>query len=737
MTNTFPESSLSIVGKSVKRLDAPDKVKGTAKYIDDLSFTGMLYGAVVRSPHPHAEILEIKLEKALKVKGVAGIYTAKDIPGKNIIPLIHQDQPLLAEKTVNHIGEGIAVIAGESLLAAKSALEAVKIKYKSLTPTLTIEEAWEKQDILTHWTIANGNVEKIFQDPGKIIIEDTYYTPYQEHAYLETNGMIAVLDGLGGIIVYGSLQCPFYVQNAVAAVLGIPLNKVRIIQVTTGGGFGGKEDSPSLPAAMAALMAWKSGRPVKLIFEREEDMAVMSKRHPARIHYKSAVYPDGRLAAVEVNYCLNGGAYATLSPVVLWRGAVHAAGPYKVPNVKINAYALKTNTIPCGAFRGFGEPQAAFASESQMDRLAEKLCMDPLEFRLKNILRKGEQTITGQKVETSMGFEEVIEKVTARADWRHNQPDNFTRKRGIGIALTYYGVGLGARGKHLNPAGANVVIAPDGSVTIAVGTTELGQGMFTVLAQIASETLNCPIDLIRVIEPDTSRVPDSGPTVASRTTLMSGNAVKNACLEIKAGMEKALSNENINKLQFQEAVAECIKKSVHLAAHGWAVPPGTTFDEVTGQGNTYITYTWSATIAETEVDIETGEVKVIKIVSGHDIGKVINPQMGEGQIEGGVMQGVGYALTEEHIVNNGKILNNQFSTYLIPVAPDTPEIIPVIVENPFHWGPYGAKGLGEAPLIGVAPAITNSIANAIGIRLNEIPATPERIWHKLQEKRKR
>lgn len=773
---------LIVVGQPVRRVDAPDKVKGTAKYVDDLAFTGMLFAHVLRSSLPHAEIVKIDISKTSKINGVIGIYTANDIPGNNLIPLIQQDQPLLADKKANHIGEGIALIAAESARAAKNVADKIKVTYKKLNPILTIEEAFKQKDIFTHWTIIRGNVNTVFQDPENIIIEDTYHTPYQEHAYLETNGMIAMPDGMGGIIIYGSLQCPFYVQNAVASVLGIPLSKVRIIQMATGGGFGGKEDAPSLPGSMAALMAWKTGRPVKLIFNREEDMDCMSKRHPAKIRYKSAVSKDGILKGIEVDYFLNGGAYATLSPVVLWRGALHAGGPYRIPNVMVNAYAVRTNTVPCGAFRGFGEPQIVFAAESQIDRLAEKVGINPLEFRLKNFLDVGDETITGQKIETSFGLREVVEKIITKADWHYKysnynisssdkhsslpchilthyqqvtnnisfseehsslpssqinvllKPPSSTKKRGIGIACTYYGVGLGARGKHLNPAGANVIVYPDGSVSIAVGTTELGQGMYTVLAQIAAETLCCPLEVVKFVEPDTSRVPDSGPTVASRTTVMSGNAIKDACLTIKSRMKDALcENSFIDKISFKDAVKECIAKQVHLAAQGWAVPPHTTFDEKTGQGDPYITYTWSANIVEVEIDIETCEVKVIQVVSGHDIGKVINPKTGEGQIEGGVVQGLGYALTEEHFIKNGKILNNQFSNYIIPAAPDIPEIIPVIVEHPFQWGPYGAKGLGETPLIGVAPAVTNAIANAVGVRLTEIPATPERIWEKLQK----
>lgn len=725
---------MTVIGRRVQRPDALDKVKGTARYVDDLSFAGMLYAAVLRSPHEHARLLRVDTSRAKQVPGVHAVLTAKDIPGQNLIPLIQQDQPMLADQEVRHIGEGIALIAAESRDALTEALEQIEVEYEPLPAVLTIEEAFEKNQIIAHWKIRKGDTEKAFQQ-ADLLVENTYRTPYQEHAYIEPNGMIALPDGMGGVILYGSMQCPFYVQKAVASVLGYGMNRVRVVQTVTGGGFGGKEDAPSVPGAMAALLAVRTGRPVKLILTREEDMAVMSKRHPALIHYRSAASKEGRLLAVDVQYFLDGGAYATLSPVVLWRGINHSAGPYRCANVKVDAYAVRTHKIPCGAFRGFGEPQIVFAAESQMDLLAEKLKMDPLEFRLKNALDVGDQTITGHRLTVSVGLREVIEKVAEAANWRKKRSEyprtNGKVKRGIGLATCYYGVGLGALGKYLNPAGASVVVNTDATVTVAVGTTEIGQGMITVLSQIAAEALGCPVESVRVMEPDTSRVPDSGPTVASRTTIMSGNAIRDACQKIRAQMDPVIGD---SAMTWPQKVKTCVEQQVHMAAHGWAVPPKVTYDPETGQGDVYITYSWSANIVEVEVDEETGETNVLKIYTGHDVGKVINPTTGEGQIEGGALQGLGYGLVEEHLLQGGKILNNQFSTYIIPTPMDTPEIVPILVEHNYPWGPYGAKGLGETPIIAVAPAITNAIAHAIGVRLFEIPTTPERIWRALAEK---
>jgi CO/xanthine dehydrogenase Mo-binding subunit len=725
----------AVVGERVRRPDAPDKVKGSALYIEDLSFSGSLWGAVLRSPHPHARIARLDVARARTIPGVRAVLTAKDIPGRNLIPMIQSDWPVLAAEFVRHIGEGVALVAAESRGQVAEALRAIAVEYEPLSALLDMEEALGAGEVMAHWKVRRGQAELAMTRPDLVVVEGTYRTPYQEHAYIEPNGMIGVPDGRGGVVVYGSLQCPFYVQKAVASALGCDLAQARVVQTVTGGGFGGKEDAPSAPGAQVALLARATGRPVRLILSREEDMAVMSKRHPGRVRMRTAATRDGELVAAEVDYLLDGGAYATLSPVVLFRGTVHACGPYRIPNVRVDSRVVRTHKVPCGAFRGFGEPQVVFACESQMDRLAERLGMDPLMLRLKNALGEGDGTITGHRLTGSVGFSDVLDRVAASSDWSRKRAE-YARdagpvRRGIGLAACYYGVGLGALGKHLNPAGASIVVSGDGSVTVAVGTTEIGQGMITVLSQIAAEALGCPVELVHVVEPDTSRVPDSGPTVASRTTVMSGNAIRDAAAKIRSAMEPVIADSG---LSWREAVALCVQRQVGLAAHGWAVPPATTFDLETGQGEAYICYTFSANVVEVAVDTETGETRVLAVHSGHDMGRVINPTTGEGQVEGGVVQGLGYALVEEHVLKDGRILNDQFSTYIIPTPLDVPEIRSILVEHPYAWGPYGAKGLGETPIIAVAPAVTAAIHHAAGVRLDEIPATPERVWAALQGK---
>ncbi|OYD13747.1 hypothetical protein CH333_10090 [candidate division WOR-3 bacterium JGI_Cruoil_03_44_89] len=741
---------MNIIGKDIPRKDAELKVTGRAKYIDDLTFPNMLYVKVLRSRFPHAMIKDIDISRTKNNKGIVTILTYKDIPGVNVVPVVLMDQPLLAEKEVRYIGEPIALIAGEDKEATEDASHEIKVEYEELKPIFdpvlamkrNSPKIYGKDNVFSHHRIRRGNIKRGFNECD-IIIEHRYTTSYQEHAYIETQGMIAV-PYEETMVIYGSMQCPFYVQDAVSKILGLPYNRVEVIQTATGGAFGGKEDVPSLVASQAALIAFKTRRPAKLIYSREEDIESMSKRHPAVIHYKSGVTRDGHLNAVEVKYILNAGAYSTLSPIVLWRGTVHAVGPYKCPNVKVDSYATATNTVPCGAFRGFGTPQITFAVESQMDELANKLNMDPIEFRLKNILRKGDRTVTGHLIKDSMELEKTLKKA-AQIGWKIKKEESKDYiKRGIGVACNYYGVGLGAGGKHLSKAGAMVSVLGDGSVNFAVGTTEMGQGMETVLSQVAASELGIKYEKVSIVLTDTTRVPDSGPTVASRATVMSGNALIKACKPIKksitdiaakmlgcapskvklangfAGFEK-------KRINLDDVVSECFKEKRIMSAQGWYKAPYTSWNKATGQGKPYFIYSTGTNIAKVEVNLLTGEVLVKKIVAVHDVGRVINPQTAAGQVEGGVLQGVGYALFEEMDSRDGKIQNTNFSTYILPTSKDSPQIVSVFVEDPYPEGPFGAKGLGEQPLIGVAPAITNAIFNATGIRVRDLPATPEKI----------
>ncbi|MEQ9714920.1 MAG: xanthine dehydrogenase family protein molybdopterin-binding subunit [Candidatus Asgardarchaeum sp.] len=753
---------LTIVGKPVKRIDAYEKVTGLARYVRDLRFQNMLYGFVFRSTEPHAKIKKLDVKEAKKVPGVYAVVTADDIPGENIVPIILNDRPLLAKDKVRYIGEAIALIAAETKEIAKIAASKIKVEYEPLPAIFDALEAMKEDapkihdsgNIFTHYKIRKGDVEKAFKE-ADLIIENVYQTNYQEHVYIEPQGALAVPEG-DGITVYSSTQCPYYVQKAVANVLGLPRSKVRIIVTTVGGGFGGKEDVPSWVSAEAAVLAWVTKRPVLLEYDREEDMETSSKRHPGYVKYKSAFKKDGTLIGIKVEYVIDAGAYSTLSPPVIFRGTIHAPGPYKIPNVWVDGYAVATNKVPTGAFRGFGSPQVIFAYEQQIDEAAYKLGLDPAEIRLKNALDLGDETATGQILRYSVGVKETIRKAIEVSDWYRKRKEyslmEGTKRRGIGMSTIIYGVGLGAAGKILERSGATVQITTDGSVIVLVGTSEMGQGMRTVLAQIAAEALGVTIDKIYLPEVDTLAVPDSGPTVASRATVMSGNAIIDAAEKIKENLLKVASEElnvpperldikdnvifdtdNPNvKVEFDKIVEIAYAKGVKLAAVGWYHAPDTTFNEQ-GLGDAYYVYSYATHVAEVEVDLETGKVNVIDYYAVHDSGKIINPVTAEGQVQGGVAQGIGYALLEDLVVENGKIMNPNLTDYLIPSIKDVPNIKVYFVEAEYPEGPFGAKGLGEPCLMPVAAAIANAIRHATGVRIKKLPMTAEKVFFALKE----
>jgi len=746
---------MTIVGSSVNRNDAWAKVRGAAKFAGDIRLSGMADVAVVRSPHAHAKIKDIDTSKALAMNGVFKVITAADIPGKNIIPLVFHDMPALAIDRVSYHGEAVALVVADTREHAVRAAKAVTVEYEELLaltdPLKSLKNDAPKMygtdNIFRRWIVNNGDAKKAL-DNAYLVIRGTYHTPYQEHLYLEPQSMVATWMDDGQIEVHGSMQCPFYVRDAVAAVLGLDLSAVHVIQATTGGGFGGKEDIPSTIAAHAALASYLSGRPARLVLSRDEDILVTSKRHPAVIEYESGFDRDGTLVGVKARYIMDAGAYSTLSPIVLWRGTMHAAGPYRVENVEVEALAVATNKVPCGAFRGFGEPQIHFAFESQMDRAAARLGIDPMEIRLKNALRAGDTTPTGQVLAKDVGLVEALESVKKASKWderfkKHDKKQGVIRT-GLGVSAVYYGVGLGAAGQALDRAGAFVQVMYDGSAVFAVGTVEMGQGMNSELSQMIAQELGVPIERIRALPPDTNLLPDSGPTVASRTTVMSGNAVLNACAPIKNELLQAaagLLNEPVADLEIRtneiagkkgvadmsDVLGRCFSERRDLASTGWYKSPETTWDEKAGKGSPYMTYAWAANVVEASVDTETGVVTPVEAWAAHDVGRAINPAQVRGQIIGGSLQGLGYGLYEEIKHLDGRMQNNRMSQYIVPTIGDAPRINAIIIESGFEQGPHGAKGFAEQPLIGMAPALANAVYNATGKRLMELPLTPERV----------
>ena len=756
---------MKIVGKHVARLEGKEKAYGLSKYAGDFYFDRMLYAGVFYSPIPHGILEKIYIEDAERVPGIVKVATYKDIPGENQVGLVVDDMPLLVPEggKMRFEGDVIALVAGESQESVEEALEKIKIDYRPLKGVFSIEEAIEsnivvngEKNVAFHKKIRRGNVEKAL-DESYLVVEMDFKTNYQEHVYMETQGAIAVYEENGSMTIYGSLQCPYYVQKSVARVLGMPLNRVNVVQTETGGAFGGKEDVPSYVATKVALLSYLTKRPVKLMYKREDDVRETSKRHPSKSRYAVGFTKEGKITAVKAEIYLDMGAYATLSPIVMYRSMTHACSAYEVKNVRIDVYGVYTNKVPSGAFRGFGSPQVLFAMESVMDEAAERLGMDKWEIRYLNSLDVGKETSTGHVLKESVGARKTLVNVKKMSNYdvlkkeveEFNKKHTFT-KRGLGWSHIIYGVSLGAGGQHLDASGAEVHVHGDGTVNVMIGGTEMGQGAKTVMAMIASEILGQRMEKIEVLQPETRIIQDSGPTVASRTTLFSGNAVKIACEKIlnnildflckkyDVGKDKikveygyyVVGNE---KISFDEIARMAENANVKLAEMGWFVSPKLDFDMEKGVGEAYIIYSFATQLSLVEVDLLTGKPKVLKVWVSHDIGKAINPDGVIGQIHGGVVQGMGYAMMENLVVEKGRIISNNFNNYLIPTVKDVPEIVVDIVEEEYSKGPFGAKGIGEPSLMSSPPSVANAISDALKIRMKELPITPEKILLSLKE----
>jgi CO/xanthine dehydrogenase Mo-binding subunit len=754
------------VGQNVLRKEGLEKLTGAARYVDDLAFDGMLYGKTIRSSVARGRINAISFDPHFDWSPIV-VTDHRDIPGANYVALIENDQPLLAASHIRHHDEPILLIAAESKSQVEAAARHIHITYDELPPVLTIEEALAAGEILyppdnvfKRFLIGRGDIDAGFAH-ADLIVEGEYRVPHQEQLYIEPQGMIAIPDGQT-ITVMGSMQCPYYVHKALKQLFNLSDEQAIVIQTTTGGGFGGKEEYPSMIAAHAALLARKAGRPVKLIYDRAEDIAATTKRHPGIIRHRTGVRRDGRLTASEIDIVMDGGAYVTLTPVVLSRGAIHALGPYACDNVRITARAVATNTPPNGAFRGFGAPQVAFAYEMQMEKIAAALRIEPLAMRRINMLREGDVTATGQQLKWSVGASDVLDatiagsrydekRAAARAFNRQMedalqtaQPPADHKRRGVGLSFFFHGAGFTGSGEAKMKAKAGVEVTPDGGARILTGSTEIGQGTQTIFCQIVADELGIGFEQVEIEEADTSKVPDSGPTVASRTTMVVGRVVQLAAREAKERLtrfvaerygaaEAALSNghfmaDDRRLASFGEMAREYIAQQGALKAFTQYVsPPGIAWDDETYSGDAYPVYSWGAEVAEVEVDMDTCEITVINITTAQDIGRAINPLLAAGQIEGGTLQAVGYGLLEEVVWDRGRVVNNRLTNYIIPTSLDAPEMQTIIVEKAYPHGPFGAKGVGELPMDGGAPAIAAAVFDATGAFVSEIPVTPERL----------
>ena len=733
------------IGQSVPRKEGREKVTGQARYVDDLTFPGMLYGATVRSQVARGQIRGIHFEGSVPWDEFT-IVTARDIPGKNCVALIHEDQPYLAAEQVNHPEEPIVLLAHADRYLLEEARRAVRVEIEPLPAVFTIEESlahkevvWGENNVFKSFLVTRGDVESAWKQ-ADFIVEGEYHTGAQEQLYIEPNGMIAVATPQDGVTVWGSLQCPFYVHKALVALFGLPKEKVRVVQMETGGGFGGKEEYPSMIAGHAALLAWKSGRPVKIVYDRAEDMAATTKRHPSRTRHRTAVSRDGKLLAMDIDFVIDGGAYTTLSPVVLSRGTIHAAGPYFCPNVRIRGRAVATNLPPHGAFRGFGAPQSIFALECHMNEVAKATGLTPDEFRRRNFIEQGQTSAVGQVIRERVDMRRLLDRALELSDY-HAKTKRFAEengrnplKKGIGFASFMHGAGFTGSGEEYLASVVSLEATPEGRVRVLAASTEMGQGTNTVFAQIAAETLGLDYEWIEVAQPDTAAVPNSGPTVASRTCMIVGKLVESAALGLKQTLIRSgLLRENYEPAEFRQACRKYIEQFGPLKSTSqYQPPPGVHWDDEKYQGDAYGTYAWAVYVAEVTVDTITCEVRVDDFVAVQEVGKVIHPVLATGQIEGGVAQGIGYALFENVVWQEGRMVNAQMTNYIMPTSADVPPIRVYFEENPYPHGPQGAKGIGELPMDGPAPAIVNAIEQATGVRIPRIPVTPEVLLEALE-----
>ncbi|MGQ9793487.1 MAG: molybdopterin cofactor-binding domain-containing protein [Anaerolineae bacterium] len=750
LSQMSPGQSDSVIGGRSVRPDAWDKVTGRTLFTADLRVEGMLYAAALRSAFPHAHLRRVDVSRARQMPGVAAVLTAADVPGEKCHGLVQKDWPVLAWNKVRYVGDAIAIVAAETPEQARAALEAIEVEYDPLPVVSSAEHALQPDaprihadgNLLAHIQVNKGDVDAAFAQCD-LVIEHTYYTPISEHAFLEPEASLAVPHPENdSLTVYVGSQIPFADRAQIAASLAIAEERVRVVHMPTGGAFGGKEDICT--QIHAALLAWATQRPVMMVLSRSESIRVHPKRHATVITMKSGVMRDGRILAHQIRILGDTGAYASLGVPVMTRAATHAVGPYEIPNVRVDCYAVYTNNPPAGAFRGFGVTQVHFAAESQMDIIAEAVGISPIELRRRHALCVGASTITGQRLRESVGLLECLDKVEERLralrateEKRSAQSHRAGRyRRAWGIALAYKNVGLG-NGLD-DTAGATIEAHPDGTLTARVGAAEIGQGMVAVLSQIVAEEFGITPERVAVISGDTGQCLDGGATTASRQTFVTGNAVRYAAQRLKQVL--ALTAAEYLGVAPQEMIfrggmlsdkngehALSLGEVVQLARHEgratyanyvYTAPPTVPLGQT---GDSHFAFGYAAQAIEVEVDTITGRVQVRRVIAAHDVGRALNLTALEGQIEGGIMMGIGYALTEHFVVEDGYVRSDTLARYRIPDISWTPAIHNIIVEHPVSTGPYGAKGGGELPCIPTAPAIANAVYHAVGVRVFRLP----------------
>jgi len=747
----------SVLGRSITKVDVLDKVLGRAKYGDDIEFPNMLYAKLLRSEYPHAAILGIDFSKAMKLPGVKAIITAKDVP-VNTFGILVKDQAILAADKVCYMGDPVAAVAAESEEMAESALELIKVAYRELPSVFDAREALKPEapkihgedNLASRRKIREGDVENGFSASDEIV-EDSFSTQKTEHCHMEPRAGTAAVSPDGKVTIWSSLPIPFVAQMELARVLRLPMTKVRIVQPECGGNFGGRNEISIEPHI--ALLAMKARQPVRMVWSREEEFIGSTTRHSYYLKYRTGVKKDGHLIAREVEIVSDAGAYTSFGPSALTKGCILACGPYRIPNIKVDGYLAFTNNPVGGAMRGFGAPQVYAAEETHMDHIASRLGIDPLELRLRNVFKNGDQTATGQVLH-SVGLSETISKASEAAS--RNRPRTTgdrgeAIKVGRGMACMFYPIG---NTEKANPSVAIVKMNPDGTVIVHVGILDVGQGARTVMAQIAAEALGIAVENVRIISGDTDSDPYDFGCVASRGVYATGNAVRLAATAAKELLLQAAAEKlsvNMDGLEMRngmiyakgcpekcvsisEAALTCQEKGNPIASVASFNPSNAFLDQETGQGTPYATYAYATQIAEVEVDTRTGFVKVLRVVAAHDVGRAINEDLVRGQISGGIGFGLGQALMENMAFDNGRNLNPNFVDYVLPTAADMPKVEILIVEEPDPTGPFGAKGLAEPANVPTVPAILNAIYDAVGVRINDLPATPDKVLKAMKAK---
>ncbi|HQE93252.1 MAG TPA: molybdopterin-dependent oxidoreductase [Anaerolineae bacterium] len=756
--------NLKYVGNpKVQNVDGPDKVSGRAKYVGDMRVAGMLYAKVLRSSVPHARIVKLDTAPALAVPGVKAVITHADFVDHGNFGWPVKDNYILAWGKVRFVGEGIAAVAAETEAAAQAGIDAIVLELEPLPVVSDMTRALDadapmipdRPVTLTAGGVGEGNLcdRHIVRngDPAPllaacpVVLDEVYTFPHQEHAYIETEGALAIPEPDGGVMLYANNQSPFINRDNAAKVLGLPTSLVRVIQPPVGGAFGGKDDTLYQMTAQAAKLALLAGRPVRLLLSRAESMAASYKRQASRIHLILGAEADGTLQAAKAEVLMDSGAYASMTPLASWRATMHAAGAYRYRAVHVDTTAVYTNNGFSGAFRGFGNVQAGAAVEMALDELAYRLGRDPLDFRLQNCLREGDCTMTGDPIDHEVGLTACLERVREASGWDQkrvayaHQPVDAVRRKGIGVACYFHGSGLGGEGHDF--AVATLAVDPDGGITLTSGLTDYGQGSRTVFSLLAAEILDVDMRRMRILRPDTHTAVDSGATVASRASIVGGNAVRVAAEKLRQQLTFAAADAlhcapeqlvcdgerfigpDEEPLTFEAVTAHARAMGLPLSVEGrWEIRP-IHWDFEKGTGEPYFCYVFGALVAEVEVTARTGKIAVTGMWAAHDAGRILYPAGALGQLYGGVAQGLGYALTEHFRFENAVPQTLELNTYHIPRATDVPDIDATYIQTTLREGPFGAKNLAEPVMVGAAPAIANAVFQATGQRVRALPVS--------------